>query len=96
MAIIVGASGYSSVKPGQYDPSWGVPCPQRVWATSGNTDTVIDASVHTGNCIIVTAVKGSISQQGNWEVAVTQGGFTVTSTDSESAGMLYNYFICGN
>lgn len=96
MAIIVGAAGYSSVKPGQYDPSWGVPCPTRVWGTTGNTDTVIDASVHTGNCVIVTAVGGSPAQQGNWKVAVSQGSFVVTSTDSESAGLTYNYFICGN
>ena len=94
MAITVGAAGYSSVKPGQYDPSWGVPCPQRVWLTSGNTDVVIDASVHTGDCIIVTPVGASPA--GFWRVVVTQGGFTVTSSDSESAGTTYNYFICGN
>ena len=96
MSITVGAAGYSSAKPGQYDPSWGVPCPTRVWLTSGNTDTVNDASVHTGNCIIVTPVGGSPTQAGNWKVAVSQGSFTVTSTDSESAGLTYNYFICGN
>lgn len=94
MAIIVGAAGYSSAKPGQYDPSWGVPCPQRVWLTTGNTDTVIDASVHTGNCVLVTAVGSA--PVGYWKVVVTQGGFTVTSTDSESAGLTYNYFVCGN
>lgn len=96
MAVTVGAAGYSSAKPGQYDPSWGVPCPTRIWGTTGNTDTVFDASVHTGNCVIVTAVGGSPTQQGNWKVAVSQGSFVVTSTDSESAGLTYNYFICGN
>ena len=94
MAITVGASGYSSVKPGQYDPSWGVPCPTRVWLTTGNTDTVYDASVHTGNCIIVTPVGAT--PVGDWKVVVSQGSFVVTSTDSESAGLTYNYFICGN
>lgn len=94
MAVIVGAAGYSSVKPGQYDPSWGVPCPQRIWGTTGNTDTVIDASVHSGNCILVTEVGSQAA--GNWKVSVSQGSFTVTSTDSESAGLTYNYFICGN
>lgn len=90
----VGAAGYSSVKPGQYDPSWGVPCPQRVWLTSGNVDVVTDASVHPGNCILVTPVGSTPA--GDWKVVVTQGAFTVTSTDSETAGLTYNYFICGN
>lgn len=94
MAVTVGAAGYSSVKPGQYDPSWGVPCPQRVWGTTGNTDTVIDASVHPGDCIIVTPVGADPA--GFWRVVVTQGQFVVTSSDSESAGLTYNYFICGN
>lgn len=95
MAITVGAAGYSSAKPGQYDPSWGVPCPQRSWGTTGNSDVVIDASVHPGNAIIVTPV-GSVPN-GTWTVTViSQGTFTVTSSDSEDAGQLYNYFICGN
>lgn len=96
MAITVGAAGYSSVKPGQYDPSWGVPCPQRVWLTTGNTDVVTDASVHVGNCITVTAV-GAIPA-GNWRIAIAAAGgsFTVTSSDVETAGLTYNYFISGN
>ncbi len=94
MAILVGAAGYSSAKPGQYDPSWGVPCPQRIWLTTGNTDTVFDASVHPGNCITVTPVGAT--PVGNWKVVVSQGSFVVTSTDSESAGLTYNYFISGN
>lgn len=93
MAITVGAAGYSSVKPGQYDPSWGVPCPTRVWLTTGNTDTVTDASVHPGDCIIVTP---TITPNGFWQVVVSQGSFVVTSTDPEDAGTTYNYFICGN
>jgi hypothetical protein len=94
MAVTVGAAGYSSVKPGQYDPSWGVPCPNRIWATTGNTDIVIDASVHPTDCILITATT---AQAGTWHVTVGQGTFTVTSTDSESATTTaYNYFICGN
>lgn len=93
-ALVVGAAGYSSAKPGQYDPSWGVPCPTRVWGAAGSTDTVYDASVHTGNCILVTPV-GALPN-GDWKVVVTQGGFTVTSTAAESTSMTYNYFICGN
>jgi hypothetical protein len=97
MAITVGAAGYSSVKPGQYDSSWGIPCPQRVWGTTGNMDTVIDASVHPGDCVIITPTSaGGIAPQGFWRVLVSQGQFVVTSSDSESAGMTYNYFICGN
>ena len=94
MAITVGAAGYSSAKPGQYDPSWGVPCPTRSWAAQGNSDTVIDASVHTGNCVIVTPVGSN--PNGFWRVVVSEGQFVVTSSDGEEAGTTYNYFICGN
>lgn len=96
MAITVGAAGYSSTKPGQYDSAWGVPCPTRVWLTTGNTDTVTDASVHPSNAILITPVGSQPA--GFWKVVVssTGGSFVVTSTDSESAGLTYNYFICGN
>ena len=96
MAITVGAQGYSSTKPGQYDPSWGVRCPTRVWLTTDNTDTVYDASVHSSSAVIVTPV-GAIPA-GSWKVVVasTGGSFTVTSSDSESAGLTYNYFVTGN
>ena len=94
--MTVGNSGYSSAKPGQYDPSWGVPCPQRIWGTSGNTDTVYDASVHPSSCVIITPVTGTYTLQGPLTVAVSQGSFVVTSGNSETAGAAYNYFICGN
>ena len=91
MAITVGAAGYSSVKPGQYDPSWGVSCPQRIWGTTGNTDTVIDATIHPSSTIVCTPVGAT--PNGFWKVVVTQGQFVVTSSSSENAGLTYNYAI---
>ena len=95
MAVTVGAAGYSSAKPGQYDPSWGVPCPNRLWGTTGNTDVVIDASVHTGNCVIITPTTATAGRL--YVSSVGNGTFTVTSSSSETATTTaYNYFICGN
>lgn len=89
---VVGAAGYSSQQPTQYDPAFSIPSsPTRIWLTSGNTDVVFDASVHPSSGIVVTPV--SSVPAGFWKVVVGQGTFTVTSSDSESAGLTYNYTI---
>ncbi len=64
--------------------------PTRTWGTTGNTDTCIDATVHPGSAILVTP---TITPVGNWKVVVGQGSFVVTSSDSESAGLTYNYRV---
>lgn len=64
--------------------------PSRIWGTTGNTDTVIDATVHPGSAILVTP---TVTPVGNWKVVVAQGSFVVTSSDSESAGLTYNYRV---
>ena len=88
----VGAAGYSSQQPSQYDPAMqNAPQTTRVWLTTGNTDTVIDATVHPSSTVCVSAT-GAIPA-GFWKVVVSQGSFTVTSSDSESAGLTYNYAI---
>lgn len=88
----VGDSGYSSTQPAQYNPAMqNVIRPTRTWGTTGNTDTVYDASVHPGSAILTTPV-GSYPA-GFWKVVVAQGSFVVTSSDSESAGLTYNYRI---
>lgn len=91
--MAVGSAGYSSQQPNQYEPSMAVTAnpPVRTWATTGNTDTVIDASVHPSACIVVTPVGSTPA--GFWKVVVAQGSFTVTSSDPESAGLTYNYTL---
>lgn len=90
MATTVGAAGYSSQQPAQYLPTTIITPPTRIWLTSGNTDVVIDASVGSGSCIVVTPTS---IPAGFWKVVVGAGNFTVTSSDSESAGLTYNYTI---
>ena len=89
MATTVGAAGYSSAQPRNYMP-FGVisPAPVRVWGTTGNTDTVIDASC-TANTFIDWQPLSNTA--GTWKVVASNGSFTVTSTDSESAGIQYMY-----
>lgn len=87
----VGGTGYSSQQPNNYDPAFlNVTTPTRTWGTTGNTDTVIDASVHPSSNVLVTPTS---IPSGFWKVVVAQGSFTVTSSDSESAGLTYNYVV---
>lgn len=88
----VGATGYSSQQPDQYEPSMRIStAPTRIWGTTGNTDTVYDASVHPSSCIIVTPQNNIPA--GFWKIVASQGSFLVTSSDTESAGLTYNYTI---
>ncbi len=88
----VGAAGYSSAQPQAYDPSFSnLPNTQRIWGTTGNTDTVIDASCHPSTIVVLNAVGNTPA--GFWKVVVSQGQFIVTSSDSESAGLTYNYML---
>ena len=64
------------------------PAPVRTWATTGNTDVVIDASC-TPNTFVDIALQ--TNSAGTWKVISGSGQFTVTSTDSESAGLTYAY-----
>ncbi len=88
----VGDTGYSSAQPASYDPAMqNLPISTRTWGTTGNTDTCNDATVHPSSCIVITPVGATPA--GFWKVVVAQGSFTVTSSDSESAGLTYNYTI---
>lgn len=92
MAVTVGAAGYSSQQPSQYDPAMqNTPNSARIWLTTGNTDTVFDATVHPSSTIITT--PSGATPNGFWKVVVTQGQFVVTSSSSENAGLIYNYAI---
>lgn len=92
MATLVGGTNYSSQQPSQYDPSLAfIPAPQRVWLTSGNTDVVTDASCHPSSIVVWNCVNNPSA--GFWKCVVSQGSFTITSSDSESAGLTYNYML---
>jgi len=90
----VGAAGYSSPSPAQYDPAFTMPHPIRIWGNTGNTDTVIDATVTPRSVILVNpTTAGGIPPNGFWQILTSNGQFVITSTDSESAGLTYNYRI---
>lgn len=90
--MTVGAAGYSSQQPNAYDPAFqNIPNTQRIWGTTGNTDTVIDASAHPSSNILITPVGATPA--GFWKVVAAQGSFVVTSSDSETAGLTYNYAL---
>jgi hypothetical protein len=92
MATTVGAAGYSSQQPSIYDPGLAmIPTPQRIWLTTGNSDTVTDASCHPSSVVVVNAVGAT--PNGFWKVVVAQGSFVVTSSSSENAGLTYNYML---
>jgi hypothetical protein len=61
------------------------------WTTTGNTHTVTNAHVDANSQIVImnTSVKA-----GNWYVTVSQGSFTITSSDVETATTTtFNYII---
>jgi hypothetical protein len=89
MSTTVGAAGYSSAQPRNYMP-FGVisPAPVRIWGTTGNTDTVIDASCTANTFVDISHFS---LPAGFWKVVPINGSFTVTSSDSESAGLTYSY-----
>ena len=90
--MAVGDTGYSSQQPAQYHPDMqNVSKPVRTWETTGNTDTVYDATVHPNSAVLVTPT--SATPAGFWKIVVSQGQFVVTSSDSESAGLTYTYRI---
>jgi len=90
--MAVGDTGYSSQQPSQYDPAMqNTGISTRTWATTGNTDTVNDASIHPSSCIVVTPVGATPA--GFWKYTITQGRMVVTSSDVEQAGLTYNYTI---
>ncbi len=90
--MAVGGTGYSSQQPNAYDPALqNVTTPTKSWTTTGNTDICIDAAVHPTSNVLVTPVSNTPA--GTWKLVVTQGSFTITSSDSESAGLTYNYIV---
>lgn len=88
--MAVGDTGYSSAQPKQYQPEYVLsPAPLRVWGTTGNTDTVNDASCSTGSFIDI--MPASIPA-GFWKVVAGQGSFVVTSSDPETASTMQYYY----
>ena len=65
------------------------PIGDRSWATTGNTDVVLDSNVTSKT---VVCIMNTSQQAGRWYVTRTFGtGFTITSSDSETAGATYLY-----
>lgn len=78
----------------------------RVWATTGNTDTVTDPSIYSGSQIVI---QNTSAYAGRWYVSnitptstaytagqnvTTPGTFTVTSSSSETqTSTTYSYTI---
>jgi len=62
------------------------------WGSGGNTVTITDAYVHP-NSFIVLQVTGSTPQAGEWAVSVSQGSFTITSSDAESSTLPISYIV---
>lgn len=62
------------------------------WTTTGNTDTITDAAIKD-NSFIIPVCKSGVPA-GLWAVtAISNGSATITSSDSESAGLVYYYII---
>jgi len=82
---------YESQQPRNYDPALSnIPVTTQTWGTTGNTETITDASIHPTSAILVTPTS---IPAGFWKVVVAQGSAVITSSDSESAGLGYNYRI---
>lgn len=61
------------------------------WTTTGNTDVITDSAIKDNSYVIFVPTA---APAGTWYVsAVTDGSATITSSDSESAGLTYNYII---
>ena len=90
--MAVGGTNYSSQQPRDYSPMLAdITIPLRTWATGGNTDTVIDANVHPTSYIAIT--NPTLPAGKSWQVVPSQGSFTITSSDPESAGITYYYRV---
>ena len=64
------------------------PAPVRSWGTTGNTDVVHDQSC-TANTFV--DIQHPTAPAGFWQVVSSEGYFTVTSSNSETAGLTYSY-----
>lgn len=64
----------------------------KTWDSNGNTDTITDAGIKDNSYII--PIPKSATPAGFWAVtAISNGSATITSSDSESAGLVYYYII---
>jgi hypothetical protein len=60
------------------------------WTTTGNTNVVTDATVTTSSIVVFMYATSPI---GFWSVVCGSGTFTITSSDSESAGLGFTYKV---
>lgn len=62
------------------------------WGAGGNTCTITDPYIHT-NSLVDFQVTGTVPQAGQWAVTITQGQVVITSSDSESSTLAFNYIV---
>jgi len=62
------------------------------WDTTGTTHTVTDDDVKS-NSFICFGFSETELPAGRWGHTCSSGSFTITSTDSEAAGLTFSYII---
>lgn len=60
------------------------------WANTGNINTIVDATVTAVSIIMFMCATPPV---GLWGVVCGSGTFTITSSDSESAGLAFTYKV---
>jgi hypothetical protein len=63
-----------------------------VWGSGGNSVVINDEYVHP-NSQVDWWVTGTTPQAGQWSITVSQGTFTLTSSDVESATLPVSYVV---
>lgn len=62
----------------------------QTWTTLGTTHTVTDGRVATNSVILI---QHTTVPAGRWSIAVADGSFVITSSDSEATTCTFNYII---
>ena len=60
------------------------------WATNGNTNTVTNSKITASSHPIILHTS---AYAGRWHITVSDGSFLITSSDSETTSVTFNYLI---
>lgn len=63
---------------------------EQTWGTAGNTKTVTDGAIKSTSKVLI---HHTTIPNGRWKVVCSDGSFTVTSSDAESASLTFEYII---
>ena len=84
-------ANYASQQPQDYTPGLSmITSVSTTWGSGGNTCTITDASFHPSSCVVLNPTT---TPAGFWKTAITQGQLVITSSDSESSSLGFNYQI---